>query len=80
MPEPKRFSEAQFVALAETMRLSPKSASCKALRRVLVDGQSPQMAAIAERYYEHHIERTLESAKRCIQRAQLLHGLQLPET
>lgn len=69
---------AQFEALAEQLRLRANSGSSKALRMVLVDGATLEVAAAANLIQESHIEAVLASAKRAVERAQLLHGVTIP--
>lgn len=71
----KRFTEQEFDTLATQMRLHASSASRRAMHRVLVDGESLEHAAIAERYLEHHLQAALDSAKACVERAKVLHRL-----
>lgn len=62
MQQLKRFTDSEFDVLASLMRLHKASASSRAMRRVLVDGESIEQAAIAERYYPHHLESQLDRA------------------
>lgn len=68
----------EFEALAGLLRLRGKSASSKALRMVLVDGQPLEVAAAATLIQVGHIKTVLDSARIALQRAQVLHGVQIP--
>lgn len=71
-------NDEQFQALAGMLRLRPKSGSAKALRMVLVDGESLEVAAAASLIQVNHIRTVLESAQRAVERAQLLNGVAIP--
>lgn len=68
----------QFDALAGLLRLRDKSSSSKALRMVLVEGVPLDVAAAACLIEAGHVEVVLKSAKRALERAQLLHGVSIP--
>lgn len=70
--------EDQFEALAGLLRLRPKSGSSKALRMVLVDGHSLEVAAASSLVQVNHIKTVLESAQRAVERSQLLQGVTIP--
>lgn len=68
----------EFEALAGLLRLRDKSASAKALRMVLVDGQPLEVAAAATLIQTGHIKTVLASARTALERAKVLRDVTLP--
>jgi hypothetical protein len=71
-------TDQEFEALSGLLRLREKSASAKALRMVLVEGHSLDVAAAATLIQVGHIKTVLASASIAVQRAKLLQGVVIP--
>lgn len=65
--------------MARLMRLRAGSPTSEGLRLVLVDGLTHQSAAAATGAQRAHITRALTSARACVEDAQALAGVELPQ-